>query len=181
MPKKAKKNRANKPAAWARITRVNQPLSLVKRLTQVATLAASTTLKVASSDFTGAQEYGNVAALYSEARVLAIKLTLVAVVNTGFLPSYAIFGTDRSGALLAASFTSVASIWGLQNAQLHTLPTSDKSPITYEARATDLEDQLFDAIGSATNRFAIFLQHVMANTTVSVFREYLVEFRGSQP
>ncbi len=98
--------------------------------------------------------------------------------TTGIL----IVGTDRSGSLAALS--TVAQVAMLQATK--SFSGTDGKLAVYEAKATDLEDQNFDPVGSMVARFAIQTGWQNSSgtgaalwTNLTMMIEYAVQFRGT--
>ncbi len=190
--KKQKKNKVNgKLSSWVSLASIpaSEMTSEVRRLSQVTTLApASTSSRYLSSGVTSAQEWTSYLARWTEARVLSVRITLAVPLDgsaptASGIPGRCFIGTDRSAAL--ASGLSAAATAAL--AAVRNFPASDGRLIQYEARATDFEDQNFDAVGSMTARFAIHVLYTAVSGTgaavwssIPVMLEYGVQFRGPQ-
>lgn len=149
--------------------------TLVRRLTFSGTIANGLGARMRTTDVTSCQEWSAATGIYSEYRVLAIKLHLVSV-PTNAAGGHVVTGIDRSGALAVPGTAQIA--FGLQNAKVHSVPaTGNVKTIYVEARAVDLEDQLFSAVTTAPSNFAV--QWYNGSTqTVTYFAEFMVEFRG---
>jgi len=150
-------------------------VSAMRRLTSSAnTLAATTGVSLGTSTVTTSAEWSNMSARYVEARVLAIRMTMIPNSSAGFP---LIVATDRSGALSAPASSAVA--FQMAGAKLFYIGATVGKCQVYTAKAQDLEDFEFDNVGSMTNRFAVTMYNASA-TGVGYYLEYIVEFRGSR-
>jgi hypothetical protein len=196
MSKNQKKNKA--VASWTQLSIGNSMSAsqrIVRRLSQavgVQTTSATGTLfvRIQSSACANAIEWSNLAAIYVQYRVIEIIVTLIplqpfalsAGVNTAALgQGVVIAGTDRSGVL--AVLSSYATVWGLTNPKAFTTQTI--KPIRYRAKAIDLEDQNFTAVGAPQSLFSVqyALNFNPVSTTLPALyqlNEFVVEFKGAQ-
>jgi hypothetical protein len=92
-------------------------------------------------------------------------------------------GTDRSGVLTAP--TTLNQVQQLQNVVYHSGNVATPKLLTYEARALDIEDQDYIAIGvTTTSRYAIWLGNsgpIGGTGNVGQYSiEFAVEFKGSR-
>lgn len=170
MNKKAKNGQRG--GNFLRLANPSQPLSLVKRFSLPGIVTGTGfSNRFLSSGWTASSEYA-LTAVYQQARVLSMRISIcppgISVPLT--------CGTDRTGSQAAGA--ALAVVWAMQNAKAFNGGLASKSLITYEARATDLEDQVFDPIGSPTPRFAV---HVVQATggNITCFLEWAVELRGT--
>jgi len=161
--KKAVGGLNKKGANWTQLSfggAMGQGQRVLRRLSQVVGTVVTTAgglagIRVLDSQAANAAEWSSMASVYVQYRVLAIRVYL----QSFLLPATAgtdlpvFLGTDRSGAL--ASPGSVPIVWALHNPKVFKLNNSDKKPISYEARAIDLEDQLYTPVGAPVPRFAI--------------------------
>jgi len=154
--------------------------SLVRRLTFVGTSTTAAGTRLRTTDVTSCQEWSSASAIYSEYRVLSIKAHVVA--RSSQVPaspgqgSFIVTGIDRSGALAVPATAQAA--FGLQNAKAHAIAQSGTiKTVTVEARAVDLEDQLFSPVTAAPANFAVQWYNATPNTA-DYLVEFMVEFRG---
>jgi len=157
--------------------------TLTRRLTWSTTGSSNVGGRVRTTDVTSASEWSSAAAIYSEFRVLAIRCVfaprqlsaIAGTVSAQRAADYLITGIDRSGAL-AVPATALAA-WGLQGARVHCLSDTISQ---VEARAVDLEDQLFSPVTTVPANFAVqwFYTTGFTTTAVDVLVEFIVEFRG---
>jgi len=166
---------------------------IVRRLTTnvgavVGSATGLTLIRVLSSQCANAQEWANLSAVYVQARVIEIRVTLFPYRNpasgTGFTGNgtdyMVVAGTDRSGALAAP--TTIGGVFGLSQPKCFT--SNAVVPHVITAKAIDLEDQEFFAIGTPVAKFAIQVASQMIGVTAapSVFwqlNEFIVEFKGA--
>ncbi len=189
--KKNKKGRKGKGSDWVNTTPLTRlrPASVVRRLSYVSTasISASTGLLInPASVRSTANEWGSISAIYTQYRVLAIRVrtmvnatSVIGQTSVGS-PAYVMYGTDRSGSIAATA--SPNSIWALDQPFVHALPTLDSVLPSYEARAIDLEDQNYVAVGSNQTSFGILLVIVTSNSVAFNYWNFvdaLVEFKGA--
>jgi len=185
--KQGKKN--NKKAAggfkganpWLRIKGPGGPSTIVRRMTNVVSISSSSSAStlIKSGGVTSAIEWSSVTAAWQEYRVLAIRLQLSTV---SFSTSSAtqvgdwVVGTDKSASLAAQTS---GGVFALENAKVFDTTATVPKLAVYEARATDLEDQLFNPVTTTASTFTI---HVIQATGVAlaIYVEYAVELRGAQ-
>jgi len=171
-------------AKWTQLGALPQRVgaSIVRRLTISAaavTLSAGGQFALRQQDSTvaNAQEWANISAIYSQYRVLAMRIHVVPAFSSAAYAMHGVVGTDRSGA--AAVPGTLGAVWGLQSPKIFL--ESMTKPFSYEARGIDLEDQLFTPVGAPTPRFA--LQMVIngpATTQVAYYYvDFMVEFKGT--
>ncbi len=172
-------------ASWVQLLGVsaNPGAHEVRRLTapatNITTSAGGTAFgRILSSAAISATEWASYAARYTEARVLAMRFHVVAAAGSAITSDRIILSTDRSGILAAPA--SEQAVWAQTAPKIFI--DAMVVPGVYEVRATDLEDQLFDAVTTMTNRFGIqYAAFGTASTTIfSLLPEYMVEFRGPQ-
>jgi hypothetical protein len=158
----------------------------VRRMSYVATLSltAATYLSVsinAGSIRSSATEWGSYSGRYVEYRMLALRVHVSDQQGVSQACT-AIFSTDRSGVLITP--TTVAQQWAMANPKVFNLDYSVTKMPSYEAKAIDLEDQLFTPVGQTSlNSFAIILGvNIPAAATASwtYYTEAIVEFKGPQ-
>jgi len=148
--------------------------SIVRRLVATSATTANTVFTRGTTDVTATSQWSAFAATYAECRVLAITIR-----QSGTGPSssnqsgFAVFGTDRSG---TSSASSLAGVWSMQSPKAFNAISTALQPMSYTARAIDLEDQLFAPTGAVPNNFGIFGINPFA---APLLIEYLVEFKGS--
>jgi len=172
----------NAKTTWVNLTRFPQKASssIVRRITTAPALLTSngsslSLTRIQDSTVANGQEWANLTAVYAQFRVLSIKLWLTPFTAAQWT---GVVGTDRSGALAPA--TTIAYIWGLQAPRL--IVDQMTKPFSYEARAIDLEDQLFVPVGAPVAHFAIQLGVTTASATSNFafyWVEYMVEFKGT--
>ncbi len=131
---------------------------------------------ITTSSVTSTQEWSNLAARWSEARVLQIKVHYIDSVSNF---NAIVFSTDRSGALTAP--TTNLQVWGGDAAKVFNADVQTPQTPKYSARAIDLEDQDFAAVGAMTNNYSIRvgLSGTASTAIAYLFVEYMVEFRGA--
>lgn len=125
-----------------------------------------------------ATEWANYAARWQEYRVLATKVTMT---NEGAQTSdFVIFATDRGG--LASTPVSVTALWATSGAKVFNGVLTQKEPITYEAKAIDLEDQLYTPVANTAVTYQVLMGTIGPPTTATfqVFVEWMVQFKGTK-
>ncbi len=134
--------------------------------------------RILSSAAISATEWASYAARYTEARVLAMRFHVVSGAGAAITGDRIVVSTDRSGILAVP--TSEQAVWAQTAPKIFI--DAMVVPGVYEARAIDIEDQLFDAVTTMTNRFGIqYAAFGTASTTIfALLPEYMVEFRGPQ-
>jgi len=152
-------------------------ISYVQNQSLTAATYAVATLSPATMRSNGI-EWSSYAARYQEYRVLQIKVHPSNALGT--VQTDMIFATDRSGAMTAPS--TVGAMWATQSPKLVNLEYTTTSFPSYSARGTDLEDQ--DYVPISTNQvsfqiFAALTAPSASTTTVALFVEFLVEFKGT--
>jgi hypothetical protein len=129
--------------------------------------------------------FSSFSARYTEYRVLRgrFAITPTALITGGGNPSL-ILATDQAA---TATPATVAAVLNINGAKTFYLYNTDKSPITYEIKAIDLEEQLYTPSNVApTLNFAMVLvaytpSNATANTVVcQISEEWLVEFKSRQ-
>lgn len=166
---------------------------IVRRLTTnvgaiVSSATGLTLIRVLSSQVSNAQEWANLSAVYVQARVIEVRVTLFPYRNpaagTGFVGNgtdyMVVAGTDRSGALAAP--TTVGGVFGLSQPKCFT--SNGVIPHVITARAIDLEDQEFFAIGTPVAKYAIQVAAQMVGVTAAAshfwqLNEFICEFKGA--
>jgi hypothetical protein len=177
---------------WVRLSTVGnlRPAELVRRLSYATTktIAATTAgYNFSPTDVRASStEWSSIAALYSQYRVLAIRLNFIGD-NINYTATnsphvqYLLCGTDRSGSTSAGA--SANAVWALDQPKVFNIQTVTPVPITYEAKAIDLEDQNYVASSSNQTSFSIpvWLSTNWASGSISlfVFVEAMVEFKGA--
>ncbi len=147
----------------------------IRRLTLPAqTLTTLTGVVLTTGTVTSCGEWASESSRWCEARVLAIRAHLIPNTTAGF-PM--IVATERSGALTAPGSAAVA--YQMASAKLIYIGATVGKVQCVEARALDLEDQNFDAVGALANRFAIQMFNP-SGVTQGYYVEFIVEFRGSR-
>jgi hypothetical protein len=181
----------NKIVSWTSLAQIrNGPGgSEYRRITYIyaVTTSAGGVYAVAftPANVSGFTEWSSYAARYSQARVLALRIIYrrnyaVNVSATGpTAGGNLVVGTDRSGSVIGTP-TSEIQVFALQNAKVFDVFTS----WSYEARAIDIEDQLYSPTsGSPTATFAICVYGNGFNNTTTygeIFVEAMVEFKGTR-
>jgi hypothetical protein len=170
---------------WGKLT--SQGSREIRRLTYSGQLTAN------GAGFVGANfnaayvranavEWANYAARFTEYRLLGtrVHITQPFVVATGLEGGSVIMSTDESGA--ATTPTSLQLAWQQGNAKVFNLDQTTPKPITYSARAVDLEDQDFTPVGISATTFQIFLavNGGVSSIVCQFFIEFSVEFRSPQ-
>ncbi len=163
----------------------------VRRLTIVSTAASGAAGVYSGNSVSGSSlnltnEWSSLSSRWQEYRVLAIKMTFVprypvgyvsaATGATAYVNGLLYIATDRSG---AGTYASVPALMSATGSKMY--PTSKQ--VVYEARALDLDDQLFNDVGTLTSNFRIVfgLTDLAAATSVTHYDtlvEFMVEFRG---
>jgi len=173
--------KASRGNPWVRLGGPQGPSTIVRRMTSVVTVVtgASSSTIIKSGGVTSAIEWSGVTAAWQEYRVLAMRLQFsTAQYATGSVANVGdwVVGTDKSAALAAQTS---GGVFALENAKVFDSASTESRLASYEARATDLEDQLFNPVGTTASTFAI---HVIQASGVSlaVYVEYAVELRGAQ-
>jgi len=127
---------------------------------------------------TNCTEWASYAARYQEYRVLAIKVAIAESDNSN-AGAYIIWSTDRSGGASVPS--TAAAAFASAGAKVMDPNSTQKTFSSYQARATDIEDQNFSSVGINATSFQIFLYlNNGATKTYTAFVEAAVEFRGPQ-
>lgn len=159
--------------------------SVLRRHTyqQTVTLSASATTgqKIGSSEMrTTSLEWASSQARYQEYRLLAIRVSHVAGYRAT-TNDFVSFCADRTGSAVAPTLASTT--WAGDGARVFNLNNTSAKPITYEVRATDLEDQNFTPTtqNSTSFQMLVWFQGSTASISVGVqFVEFIVELRGTQ-
>jgi len=150
--------------------------SITRRLGVIFTSSAATVFAKGTSGVTASPYWANLAAAYTEARVLEIRLHVAGSTPSAGGSGVNVFGTDRSGAQTTGTVTSQAGVWELQAAKAFNAFSTGTQISCYTARALDLEDQLFSPVGAMPNNFSIF---GITAGGVTCLLEFLVEFKGA--
>jgi len=195
MTKKGKKSKkGGQMVRWEQLAPVPnaQQTSEIRRLTLAFTTMSSGgsltgSATVLTSGVTSATEWANYSARWTQARVLSLRIRIVPVplvgtvasgVPTTTQPSYIVIGTDRSGALSSGTIAATQALAAVKYAMFN---IASPKLITYEAQASDFEDQNFDPVGSMVSRFGIQMSWIGPSASVAVGAyavEYGVQFRG---
>jgi hypothetical protein len=126
-------------------------------------------------------EWSSFTARYVEYRMLALRLHVTDQLGAS-QSATVIFSTDRSGVLTTP--TTPAQQWAMANPKVMNLDYSVTKMPSYEAKAIDLEDQLFTPVGQTSlNTFAIILGINIPTATTAIWTYYveaMLEFKGSQ-
>jgi hypothetical protein len=192
MPKKNNEDKSRKKAGRRFPGWVDVPRGLpgpgvreVRRLSVVsglasngAGLAAATIRPTGTAGLATTTEWASYISRWTEFRTLALRITALQVSASAATESYGVFATDRSGALAVP--TTQAAVLALAAPKF--LSSTMVKPFVYEARAIDLEDQLFSPVGTIVNNFAVQVAIVgaLSSTLYNLMVEWLVEFKGSQ-
>lgn len=129
-------------------------------------------------------EWASYAARFTEYRILGVRVHLTSApgqLGSGIEPEGPLLlSVDNSGTLAAP--TTIAAVWGMAKPKLFNLNTTSARPIEYAARAIDLEDMNFTAVGVNAATFQVILAANSGATTNygQLFVEWAVEFRSTQ-
>lgn len=196
---KSKGDRGNPKWSWTQLSGVRSSANSreTRRLTSwtntVMTTGAGGAFAagpiVANNGASSATEWSSFAARFTEARVLAVRVTLFPRYPQGYFAAatgataaaqgQVVLVSDRSGQ--APALTSMGQAVAFAGV---IRPTSEK--VSLEVRATDLEDQLFTATtGAITLNFRILTgcQNIAAGVAVAhydMLSEWMVEFQSPQ-
>ncbi len=177
MPKKSKSG--NWTNLSSNIRQVAKPE--MRRLTWVtSTGGASVSVRFGTDSVTSAAEWSSYASRFTECRVLGIKISFAGTpVTAGTGAPLMFVGTDRSGSVAAG--LSPAATAQLDAVKVFNTSNTSMTPMSYQAKALDLEDQLFTPVGSAstTKNYSIHATN-QAAVAFNCLVEFLVEFKGHQ-
>jgi hypothetical protein len=183
--KRGNNNKKDKLAKWTNLSTINgRPSTLIRRCSNIVGVNTNASgfygATFLSSAVTTSTEWSSLSARWSEARVLQIK---VHYADTVYPPNVnaIVFSTDRAG--VSGAPTSTVNCWSGDNAKVFNTDVQSVGLPKYSARAIDLEDQDFSAVGAMTATFAIRAASQGPTAVVAtigfMFVEYLVEFRGA--
>ncbi len=187
MLSKKKQQKNKKILVWTNLNPSNafsQQQNVVRRLSMAGSLSTGAGggvgTRFLSSSVNTATEWSSLAAVYTQARVVEMRVHYVPTVplTTGVSQS-GVFGTDRSGSLAIPA--TLSACWALNNPKVFV--GAMVKPAVYTARAIDLEDQDFDPVTAMTARYAIqlFVQNGPTSALVGNYLiEFAVEFKGAQ-
>jgi hypothetical protein len=166
----------------------NSPSNTIKRRCSTTAAFSSSAGNLVSITFGNTllattSEFSAFAGQYQEYRTLAIKVHIVPLFTIAGAPIYHtpnfLFTTDRSGVTAAPGSNGAA--WRFSDAKLFNSITYTKTFSSYQARAIDITDQLWQPTTTSTDNFRVFLTATAdAASTVSgaYYVEYVVEFKG---
>jgi hypothetical protein len=125
-------------------------------------------------------EWASYAARFTEYRILGVRLYLTTAPGETGLDGPVLLAVDNSGVLGAP--TTIAQVWGMAKSKLFNINTTSPRPIEYAARAIDLEDMNFTAVGVNATTFQAILaaQSSFSLAYGYLFVEWAVEFRSTQ-
>jgi hypothetical protein len=108
---------------------------------------------------------------------MAAVATVASGAATTATTSLITIGTDRSG---QGGFSSHAQVQALAAVKYYLYNTSSPKVVTYEARATDFEDQNYSAIAGIAATYAIvfYAQSSITGANGQYCVEFAVEFKG---
>jgi len=181
------KTKKTKSANWTSLARVHKSLgSFTRRCTYISGISTGgggSAVGVVGAALlrSSAVEWNSMAARFVEYRILAIRVSLasgIAAANAN--SAFVIFATDRSG--VATTPTTPTGTYAFSEAKLFNGAMTTPQVIEYEARALDLEDQLFTPVGTTAGTYQVYF-YIQGTSATQIYEyavEFMVEFRGQQ-
>ncbi len=174
--KRKNQTQNNDPLVRIRLPQSSTMVRRVSYITSFTAVAGVYTGAVSASTIrANATEWSNLAARYTEYRLLKVKAHFD-ISNSTTPGGYIVAGTDRSG---SGSAANAAAVWALENPKVFNVDATTAQLATYQAHAIDLEDSNFTSTGSNAVTFQVFIAGA-ANGTASntVLVEAWIEFRS---
>jgi hypothetical protein len=138
--------------------------------------------RVGSSLMQTGVEWASYSARFTEYRILRTKIHVMDLM-TGMVPAnlgVCIIAQDQSGTLATPSTTT--ALWALASPAIYNLSDTLPSGIVYNAKAADLEDYNYSAVGLAQSTYAVFVAvtGIISTSVATLFVEWMVEFKSMQ-
>jgi hypothetical protein len=164
-----------------------QPTTIQRRIS-IAVNVANNSSSIAATAINAAymranaQEWSNLAALYTEYRILKTRVKQLDIAQNAANTNYGaiVACTDRSG--VATTPSTPAAAYALEDPEVFNMDSTIPFPWVYTTRALDLEEQNFTAVGVNATTYQVFVVSsggVPSGNVYSLYIDWIVEFRSN--